>query len=163
MNRQTLETYLRSHKAWLSGENGQRANLAGANLRGANLRGANLCDANLYGANLRGANLCDANLYGANLHGANLRGANLRGANLYNANLWDTCGNSQEIITNQLASYVMVYTKDMLQIGCERHTITAWFKFSNLEIDNMDSGKSLTFWNNYKGIIKQLIELNPAS
>jgi uncharacterized protein YjbI with pentapeptide repeats len=89
-----LNQILKNHKKWVEsdGEDGKRANLAGANLRLAKLTGANLQEAVLVGANLQEANLFTANLQGADLAGANLQEAtlaiaNLQGANLYKANL----------------------------------------------------------------------------
>ena len=69
-----LPAILAAHATWLrtNGEEGKRANLAGANL----------ADANLMRANLAGANLADANLMRANLTGAYLTGAYLAGAYL---------------------------------------------------------------------------------
>ena len=87
MTKDKLNEVLGSHRSWLSGAGGARANLSDANLSGANLSWANLSDANLRGANLRGANLRGANLRGADLRRANLSGANLSGANLSDANL----------------------------------------------------------------------------
>ena len=117
MTRDKLTETLESHKLWLSGKGGKRADLRlanlldadlrvanlrwatlrGANLRCANLRGADLRSTNLIGAtlisailieaDLRDANMIDANLTGADLRGANLSGANLRRANLNGANL----------------------------------------------------------------------------
>lgn len=92
MKQEELEKILESHKRWLEGEDGKRANLSGADLHGANLHGANLYGADLRGANLHGADLREADLRGANLHGADLHGAdlyfaNLSGADLYGANL----------------------------------------------------------------------------
>ena len=109
MTQEQLDKILVSHKEWMKGTGGERAdlssaymrdaNLCDADLRDADLRYANLHDADLRGANLRGANLCDANLRDANLCDADLRdadlcGADLRGANLCDANLRDAnlCG-----------------------------------------------------------------------
>src|SRR6056297_3325421 len=177
-----LKDILSEHKLWVEGKGGVRANLRGANLRGANLWGANLRGANLWGANLRDANLRDANLWGANLWGANLRGANLEGANLWGANLQYAklqyanlegadlqyaklqyanleganllCfSNMREIRTMQIDTWVVGYTADTLQIGCQRHSIEKWRKWDTPAgrkwIDNMDqnalkwSGKNL--------------------
>ncbi len=87
MNEEQLTSILQKHQKWLSGEEGERANLRGADLRGANLWGASLREADLWGANLGEANLGGADLWGADLGGANLWGANLREANLWEANL----------------------------------------------------------------------------
>jgi len=94
MNKDNLNKILDSHKDWLAGGKGERANLGGANLIGANLSGANLSyanlsDANLTRANLSGASLIDANLIDASLIDANLIGANLGGASLGGASLID--------------------------------------------------------------------------
>ena len=112
MKKEKIIQILNSHKEYLKGTGGCRADLSYVNLRGAHLMGANLSDAdlsyanlsdadlscahlsgthligtNLIGANLRGADLMGAELRGADLSGANLSGANLRGADLMGADL----------------------------------------------------------------------------
>ena len=89
MTQEQLDKILVSHKEWMKGTGGERADLSSAYMRDADLRYANLHDANLCGANLCGANLCDADLRDADLRGADLRGANLCDANLRDANLCD--------------------------------------------------------------------------
>ena len=109
MEQKELNEILESHKRWLQGEGGERADLYEAYLRGADLREAdltraNLRDADLTGANLRGADLVGAYLTGADfteanlawaglgeadLTGADLTGADLAGANLRRTNLRD--------------------------------------------------------------------------
>ena len=94
MTQEQINKILASHKEWMKGTGGERADLRDANLRDADLRDANLCGANLCGADLRGADLCGAGLRGANLCGADLRGADLCGADLCGAGLCgaDLCG-----------------------------------------------------------------------
>ena len=79
-----LPAILAAHATWLrtNGEEGKRANLAGANLADANLMRANLTGAYLTVANLAGANLMRANLARAYLTGAYLAGAYLASAYL---------------------------------------------------------------------------------
>jgi hypothetical protein len=142
------------------------ANLYGANLSGANLRDANLRDANLYGANLYGANLRDANLYGANLYGANLSDANLYGANLYGANLsdadlWSTTGNSKHIKTVQADLWVVTYTAERMQIGCQNHAIAEWWAFDDEQISRM-SGQAVAWWKVWRPILRKIIKSSPA-
>ena len=125
------------------------ANLYGADLRGANLRGANLRGADLRGANLYGADLRGADLYGANLYGADLRGADLYGANLYGADLYGADGEKRTIyqapvIVSGLRWDVMIYA-DMMQIGCEFHSVDDWVKFKPSRIKLMDSDAA-KFW-----------------
>ena len=88
MEQKELEKILESHKRWLEGEDGKRANLRGVDLHGADLHGADLRKADLYFANLSGADLYGADLYFANLHGADLHRANLLFANLSGADLY---------------------------------------------------------------------------
>jgi len=146
----------------LSGANLRSANLSGANLRSADLIGANLSGANLRGANLSGADLSDANLRGANLSGANLRSADLSDANLRGANLSGAHGANPHIKCIQIDTYAITYTSDVMQIGCERHTIAEWASFSDAQIRAMDGVKALARWQKYKDWIFQTIALCPA-
>ena len=80
MEQKELNKILESHKRWLQGEGGKRANLRRADLRGANLTEADLYRALLVETDLREADLRGADLYGANLKGAYLTRAHLAGA-----------------------------------------------------------------------------------
>jgi Pentapeptide repeats (8 copies) len=150
----------------LSGANLSDANLSYANLSYATLRGANLSDANLSGANLSDANLSYATLRGANLSDANLRGANLsyatlRDATLRDANLNNTIGNNKEIKSLQIGTYLVTYTKKILQIGCKQYTIDQWFKFDDNQIASMDY-QALDWWEKTKPLLQMTIDLFPA-
>ena len=70
MKQSELKRVLNQHKLWLdsNGDQGKRADLAGADLSRANLIGANLIGANLIGADLTGANLTNADLVGSILN-----------------------------------------------------------------------------------------------
>jgi hypothetical protein len=124
---------LTAHKKWIyNEEGGSRAYLCGADLRDADLR--------------------DANLRGADLRDADLRGADLCGA----------VGNMSEIKSIFLERWTITYTHDVMQIGCQRHAIEDWFKFSDDDISRMDSF-AFEWWSKYKPLIKQIIELSPAT
>lgn len=84
----------------------------------------------------------------ADLMGANLRGANLRGA----------IGNMVEISSMQLEKYKVIFTKDMLFIGCKRFAIEEWRNFNDSEIISMDRG-ALEWWKKWKDFIFMAIEL----
>ena len=60
MNTKDLQVILSSHKEWLGGGTGERANLSEANLSMTDLSGANLSGADLSWADLSGANLAGA-------------------------------------------------------------------------------------------------------
>ncbi|MDU9039964.1 pentapeptide repeat-containing protein [Pseudomonas corrugata] len=168
-----LAEILGKHRSWLLDEDGgERADLSGANLSDAYLSGANLSDANLRGAYLRGANLSGANLSDAYLRGANLSGANLsdaylRGANLRDAylrevrELWGASGNCREVKALQCDFWPVTYTAERMQIGCQFHTLTEWWAFTDEEIGRMD-GKALDWWKVWKPILQNIITLAPA-
>ena len=67
MTRDKLVEILKSHKLWLSGKGGKRADLHGEDLHVADLSRADLSRANLSGADLSGADLSLAYLIGANM------------------------------------------------------------------------------------------------
>ena len=89
MTQEQINKILASHKEWMKGTGGERADLRDADLRDADLCGADLRDADLRDANLRDADLRDADLCGADLRDADLCGADLRDADLRDADLRD--------------------------------------------------------------------------
>jgi len=139
-----INSILEKHTAWLYGDSeyGERADL-----RDANLRGTDLIDANLR----------DANLRDANLRGANLRGADLRGANLTDCN-----GNLKHMKSVFCEQYPVTYTVDVMQIGCQRHSIAEWWEFDDKRILEMDGKTALKWWRTWKPILQQIIEASPC-
>lgn len=132
-----IKEILENHKKWLHGEGGCRAILSGADLRHAILR--------------------DADLRHANLSGAILSGADLRGANL-----WDCNGNQKQIKSLfMFEKYMVAYTSEYLQIGCENHRISEWWEFDDERIARMDEG-ALDWWKENKAFIRSVIEKYPA-
>lgn len=105
MTKGELQDIIESHKKWLNGYGGERANLCGADLRDTDLRNVNLHHARLIHADLRNANLsgidlcgadlsdvrlCNADLSCAIINAANLSYADMSGANLCYTNLCNT-------------------------------------------------------------------------
>ena len=97
-----------------------------------------------------GANLADANLTDANLAGANLTRAYLLGM-----------GDMRHLKTLQLERWMIGYTADTLQIGCQRHPIEDWWSFSDERIAQMDSA-ALEWWGRWKPVLQQIIAASPA-
>ena len=181
MTKEELNNILELHKKYLVNDGGKRADLRGTDLREADLHKAdlscaNLCDANLcgadlsnadlrgadlLGANLNGADLCDADLSGATLEFVDLSDANLRNANLSGATLRDTIGNMKQIKSLQIEKYTIVYTSDIIQIGCKNYTIEKWKNFNDDTISEMDAG-ALEWWKKWKETIFKIIEMSPA-
>ena len=164
-----LKEQLELHSKWLNGEEGGvRLNLSNANLSDAylcnsDLRYANLCNADLRNADLRNANLRNAdlrnaNLSDANLSGADLRYADLRYANPSNADFRWSIGNGKEIKSLQIGTYLVSYTRDILNIGCKSYTLDKWKKFTNEEISIMDDS-ALDWWSLNRDMVIKLVEM----
>ena len=161
------------YRSNLSGSKLAKSNLTSSNLSGANLRQCELYDSDLTDSDLTGANLSFCFLFRSNLAGANLRqcelynsdltGANLTGADLSGCSLWETIGNDREIKTVKDFRYHINYTAEVLQIGCERHTIDEWYNFSDDTIHEMHEVFALDFWKENKDKIFDILERDPAT
>ena len=88
---------------------------------------------------------------------ADLRSADLRSA----ASIWGAVGNLSQIKSVQCDLWPVTYTADEMQIGCQFHTLTEWWAFSEEEIQEMDSRAS-AWWAIWKPILKTIIEASPA-
>ena len=97
----------------------------------------------------------------ADLRGAYLRGANLGDANLSGAYLSGATGNLKELKSVFVETWPITYTADVMQIGCERHTIDAWWNFDDERIANMDP-QALAWWKKWKPVLQQIIKDSPA-
>lgn len=108
------------------------------------------------------ADLRSANLSYANLSYADLRSANLRSADLSYADLWGTTGNMKEVKSLQIDTWPVAYTAEVMQIGCQRHSIDLWRKSDPHWIADMDS-KASEWWAKFGPTILSLIEVSPAT
>lgn len=174
--KELIERYAKSERKF-KGVDLRYSDFGGASLMGVDLRGANLWQSSFHGADLTGANLAgsdlwrssllDADLTGADLtgtclDGADLRGAVLRGANLHNTKFDSCVGNGREIKTIQTDMWMVTYTVDAMQIGCEKHPISKWWVFSERQIHYMDH-QALVWWRRWKPILEKIIYESPAS
>jgi len=147
----------------LSSADLRNAVLSSADLRNADLWNADLRNADLSDADLRNANLRNADLWNAYLSDADLWNANLRNADLWNANLRNAHGLNPHVKCIQIETYPITYTSEVMQIGCERHSISEWRDFDDGRIIQMDGKLALKFWRKYKDWIFNTIELCPAA
>ena len=93
------------------------------------------------------------------------KGADLYGANLYGADLL-AYGNMSQIKTLQLEEWQIGYTKDTMQIGCQRHEIEKWRKWNTEAgrkwISMMDSG-ALEWADKWLDLVLSIIDKSPAN
>ncbi|WP_238908139.1 pentapeptide repeat-containing protein, partial [Achromobacter ruhlandii] len=116
----------------------------------------------LRGAYLGGANLRDADLGGADLRDADLRGAYLGGANLGELrSIWGASGNLRELKAVQCDTWPVTYTATHMQIGCQFHTLEAWWSFTDEQIARMDSS-ALAWWQKWKPVLHTIVTMSPA-
>ena len=134
------------------------SNLRYSNLRGSDLSNSDLRDSDLRGSNLSNSDLRDSDLSYSNLRYSNLRGSNLRGSDLRGSDLRNIIGNGREIKSLQIGTYMVSYHKDILNIGCQSHTLNKWLNFTDEEIDRMDKGTSLDWWKLNKDILITLVK-----
>jgi hypothetical protein len=59
----------------------------------------------------------------------------------------------------QINKWRIVFTKDILAIGCQQHTIEEWRSFDDERI-NMMEVTALEWWRKYKEFIFMAIELS---
>lgn len=134
------------------------SNLRGSTLRGSDLSNSNLRDSNLRDSNLTYSNLRDSDLRGSNLRDSNLSYSHLRGSDLRGSDLRNIIGNGKEVKSLQIGTYMVSYHKDILNIGCQSHTLDKWIAFTDEEIDDMDKGTSLDWWKLNKDILVTLVK-----
>ena len=61
-------------------------------------------------------------------------------------------------ITSNSGSYNITITPKHIKIGCQYHSKTAWFNFTENEIVKMDGEKAVEWWRTWKPILKQICD-----
>ena len=61
-------------------------------------------------------------------------------------------------ITSNVGSYNITITPKHIKIGCQYHSKTAWFKFTDNEIIKMDGEKAVMWWKTWKPILKSICD-----
>ena len=61
-------------------------------------------------------------------------------------------------ITSNADSYNITITPKHIKIGCQYHSKTAWFNFTDDEIIKMDGEKAVNWWKTWKPILKQICD-----
>lgn len=142
---------------------GSRAIFLGKTLSGLRFdeSGTSLERANFGWAYLDNVHFKNISLKDAYFEGSNLSRTTFKGVDLSECDLRDCTGNNRQIKTIQAGKYIVNYTTEVIQIGCENHSIEDWFSFSDEKIARMDDG-ALDWWKDWKPILKQIIEVSPA-
>jgi hypothetical protein len=67
-----------------------------------------------------------------------------------------------EVKSLQFDTWLVTYTNDVLNIGCQSHSIDLWRKSDPRWIAAMD-GNATEWWNKFGKIILALIDASPAT
>lgn len=163
MKQEDINLVLKNHQNWLLDVGGTRANFQGKTLSGLlfDESGTILDWANFGWAHLDNVHFKNISLKDVYFEGANLSRVTFEGVDLSGCDLLDCTGNNRQIKTIQAGKYIVNYTTEIIQIGCENHTIEDWFSFSDEKISEMDNG-ALDWWKDWKPILKQILEVSPA-
>lgn len=163
---------LRLHRAFVFGEDhGRVADFSNKEIDGKDFSGELLMWAIFKDTTFKNCNFeCSSMEYmdalGAkflkcNLKLSSLSRSKLAGAVFVDSDLNGVVGNGKQLITISSERWPIAYTETHLQIACERHTIEEWWDFTDDQIAAM-SKHALTWWKNWKPILKKAIEDNPA-
>ena len=160
LSKEELKESINQHLLWLNNKGGERLVLINYDLRGNDLSDSDLSGSNLSDSDLSGSNLSNSDLRRSDLRWSNLSDNNLRWSNLSNSDLrWSNLSNSDLGYSNLRGSdlenthvsrlyghpwEITVYPES-LAIGCERHTIEEWERFTEKEIGMMDR-QALAWW-----------------
>ena len=61
-------------------------------------------------------------------------------------------------ITSNVGSYNITITPNHIKIGCQYHSKTAWFNFTDGEIVKMDGEKAVNWWKTWKPILQTICD-----
>ena len=123
-----------------------------------NFSGLDFTNSYLKSSILRNVNLERCCLKHADLRFCNFNKSNLTNVNLVDADIRFCEGNGVEIKNLQSELYKLVYTKEVLAIGCQQHKIIEWQNFSDEEIYLMDGACGRDWWKENKRTILREIK-----
>ncbi|MCV6799344.1 hypothetical protein OII53_24755, partial [Achromobacter ruhlandii] len=84
------------------------------------------------------------------------------GANLGELrSIWGASGNLRELKAVQCDTWPVTYTATHMQIGCQFHTLEAWWSFTDEQIARMDSS-ALAWWQKWKPVLHTIVTMSPA-
>ena len=61
-------------------------------------------------------------------------------------------------ITSNTGSYNITITPNHIKIGCQYHSKTEWFKFTENKIRKMDGKRAVDWWKTWKPILKSICD-----
>ncbi|RTI85310.1 pentapeptide repeat-containing protein [Campylobacter jejuni] len=118
------------------------------------LEGISLNNANLENINLSGLDFNNAFINGASFHFCNFLRTEFENCIFENVDLRDCIGDMKNIFSVVVDTYVMTFTKTMMNLGCDTKTIKEW---RNVSVDDLEDEEQKWLWSYYKDTIFEII------
>ena len=133
-----------------------------ADFSGSDFSGSNFRNSNFSGSDFSDSDFRNSSFRYSDFSGSNSRNSNFKNSNWENSRHQYKIGNMREWKSMQLDTYMIVFNKRIMAIGCQQYTIDEWKQFTDEKISEMDK-KSLEWWNKWKDFIFKAIELSAGS
>ena len=145
-----------------------RADFRGSDFRGSNFRYSNFSDSDFSNSDFSDSNFSDSDFSNSDFSDSNFSDSDFSDSEFSDSEFSDSnfrgskhqykIGNMREWHSMQLDTYMIVFNKHILAIGCKQFKIKEWESFTDEEITDMDSG-ALEWWKKWKDFIFKAIEL----
>ncbi|EHP1534088.1 pentapeptide repeat-containing protein, partial [Campylobacter coli] len=103
----------------------------------------------------KNASFIDCDFSGASFHFCNFLRTEFENCIFENVDLRDCIGDMKNIFSVVLDTYVMTFTKTMMNLGCDTKTIKEW---RNTSVDNIEDEEQKWLWGYYKDTIFEIID-----
>lgn len=148
--RHCLENFITLNEANLD-----NLNLSGLNFNDAFIKDASFKNADLSGISSKNATFIHCDFSGANFNFCNFLNTEFENCILDNISLRDCIGDMKHIFTIAIDTYVMTFTKTMMNLGCNAKSIEEWRK---LNFKDLEDEEQSWLFECYKDIIFQIID-----
>ncbi|EMB8186410.1 pentapeptide repeat-containing protein, partial [Campylobacter coli] len=103
----------------------------------------------------KNASFIDCDFSGASFNFCNFLRTEFENCIFENVDLRDCIGDMKNIFSVVVDTYVMTFTKTMMNLGCDTKTIKEW---RNLSVDDLEDEEQKWLWNYYKDTIFEIID-----
>lgn len=133
----------------------ENINLSGLDFDNVFINSTSFKNANLNDISSKNASFIDCDFSGASFNFCNFLRTEFENCIFENVDLRDCIGDMKNIFSVVLDTYVMTFTKTMMNLGCDTKTIKEW---RNLSVDDLEDGEQKWLWSYYKYTIFEIID-----
>ncbi|HDZ5093983.1 TPA: pentapeptide repeat-containing protein [Campylobacter jejuni] len=139
----------------LNNANLENLDLSGLNFDNVFINGTSFKNANLNDISSKNASFIDCNFSGVSFHFCNFLRTEFENCIFDNVSLRDCIGDMKNIFSVVIDTYVMTFTKTIMNLGCNSKSIDDWRKTNP---DNIDDEEQKWLWSYYKDTIFEIID-----